>query len=79
MVGRESACSAGQPRIPRLRRYLGEGNSNPLQDSCLKNPHGQRSLVDYSPKNRKKLDTTEHTSTELYQKTSEVIRSLSPR
>ena len=27
--------------------YLfGEGNGNPLQYSCLENPHGQRSLVD---------------------------------
>ena len=40
--------------------------------------HGQRSLAAYSPCGCKALDTTEHTSTELYQKTSEVIRSLSP-
>ena len=26
-----------------------EGNGNPLQYSCLRNPHGQRSLVGYSP------------------------------
>ena len=59
MVGRESACSAGHlSSIPRLRRYLGEGNSNPLQDSCLKNPHGQRSLAGYSPWGCKELDTT---------------------
>ena len=25
------------------------GYDNPLQDSCLENPHGQRSLVGYSP------------------------------
>ena len=24
--------------------HPGEGNSNPLQNSCLENPHGQRSL-----------------------------------
>ena len=57
----------------------GGGNGNTLQYSCLKNSHGQRSLVGYSPKNHKKSDTTEHTSTELNQKTYEVIRSLSPR
>ena len=28
---------------------IGEGNGNTLQCSCLENPHGQRSLVDYSP------------------------------
>ena len=27
----------------------GEGNSNPLQYSCLKRNHGERSLVGYSP------------------------------
>ena len=59
MVSRESACSAGDlSSIPRLRRYPGKGNSNPLQDSCLKNPHGQRSLAGYSPWRLKELDMT---------------------
>ena len=35
--------------IPESGRSPGEGNGNPLQHSCLKNPHGQRSLVGYSP------------------------------
>ena len=30
------------------RFVIGEGNGNPLQHSCLQNPHGQRSLVGYS-------------------------------
>ena len=30
-------------------RSLGEGHGNPLQYSCLENPHGWRSLVGYSP------------------------------
>ena len=30
-------------------RDPGGGHGNPLQYSCLKNPHGQRNLVDYSP------------------------------
>ena len=35
--GTESACNAGDPdSIPGLERYPGEGNSNPLQYSCLK-------------------------------------------
>ena len=29
--------------------WSGEGNGNPLQHSCLQNPHGQRSLEGYSP------------------------------
>ena len=37
----------------------GEGNGNPLQYSCLENPHGQRSLVGYSPRGCKELDRTE--------------------
>ena len=37
-VGRESACSAGDPgSIPRLGRSAGEENGNPLQYSCLEN------------------------------------------
>ena len=37
--GKESACNVGDPgSIPGLGRLPGEGNSNPLQDSCLKNP-----------------------------------------
>ena len=37
----------------------GEGNGNPLQYSCLENPHGQRSLVGYSPRGCKESDRTE--------------------
>ena len=38
-VGKESACSAGDPgSIPGSGRYAGEGNGNPLQYSCLENP-----------------------------------------
>ena len=36
----------------------GGGHGNPVQYSCLQNPHGQRSLVGYSPWGCKKLDTT---------------------
>ena len=37
--GKASACNAGdQGSIPGLGRSPGEGNSNPLQYSCLKNP-----------------------------------------
>ena len=38
-VGKESACSAGDPdSIPGWGRSPGEGNGNPLQYSCLENP-----------------------------------------
>ena len=40
----------GRPgSIPGLRRCPGGGHGYPLQDSNLENPHGQRSLVGYSP------------------------------
>ena len=36
--GKESACNAGDlGSIPGSGRFLGEGNGNPLQYSCLKN------------------------------------------
>ena len=47
--------------IPGSGRSSGEGNGNPLQYSCLENPHGQRSLVGYSPWDRKESDRTEVT------------------
>ena len=40
-------------------RSPGEEHSNPLQYSCLENPHGQRSLMGYSPWGLKESDTTE--------------------
>ena len=42
---------------------LREGHGNPLQYSCLENPHGQKSLTGYSPWGHKELDTTEQLST----------------
>ena len=41
----------------------GGGHGNPLQYSCLENPHGQRSLVGYSPWGRKELEMTERLNT----------------
>ena len=54
--GKESASNVGDlGSIPP-----GGGHGNPLQYSYLENPHGQRSLVGYSPWGRKELDATEH-------------------
>ena len=59
-----SACSAGDPGlISGLGRSPGGGRyGNPLQYSCLKNPHRQRSLARHSPGGRKQSDTTEQLS-----------------
>ena len=58
--GKASACNAGDPGlIPGSGRSHGGGHGNPLKYSFLKNPHGQRSLLGYSPWGHKELDTTE--------------------
>ena len=46
-----------------LGRSPGGGHGNPLQYSCLENPHGQRSLVGCSPWGHKESDKTERWST----------------
>ena len=45
--------------IPGLGRLPGGGHGNPLQYSCLENPHGQRSLGGYSLWGCKESDMTE--------------------
>ena len=58
--GKESTCNAGAlGSVPGLSRSHGGGHGNPLQYSCLENPHGQRSLAGYSSWGRKELDMTE--------------------
>ena len=52
--GKESDCNAGDMGlIPGSGRFPwgGHGNS-PCQYPCLENPHGQKSLVGYSPRGR---------------------------
>ena len=49
--------------IPGSERSPGGGNGNPLQYSCLKKFHKQRSLVGYSPWSHKESDTTEQLGT----------------
>ena len=51
-------ASAGDPGLfPGLERCPGEGNGNPLQCSCLENPHGQRSLAGYNPRGHRESVT----------------------
>ena len=45
--------------VPGSGRSSGGGHGNPLQYTSLENPHGQRSLVGYSPWACKESDTTE--------------------
>ena len=61
---KESARNAGDlGSIPGLERSPGGKYSNPPQYSCLENPHGQGSLVGYSPWGRKESNVTERLST----------------
>ena len=54
---KESACNEGDlSLIPGLERSPGGGHGNPLQYSCLENPHGLRNLVGYSPCGHKESD-----------------------
>ena len=58
--GKEPACSMGDlGSIPGLGRSPGGEYGNPLQHSCLENPHGQRSLAGYSPRGCKELGMTQ--------------------
>ena len=44
--------------VTGLGRFPGGGHGNPLQYSCLEIPHGQRSLVGYSPWGCEESDMT---------------------
>ena len=58
--GKESTCKARDlGLIPGLGICPRRGHGNTLQYSCLESPHGQRSLVRYSPWDLKELDRTE--------------------
>ena len=62
--GKESAWNAGDPGlIPGLGRSPGGGHGNPLQCSCLENPHGQGSPAGYSSWGRKESNMSEHINT----------------
>ena len=62
--GKQTTTNAGDlSSITELGRSPGGGHGNPLQHSCLENPHGQRSLGGYSPRGHKESDTTEQLST----------------
>ena len=47
---KEFSCTVGDlGSNPGLGKSPGGGHANPLEDSCLENPHGQRSLVGATP------------------------------
>ena len=61
---KELSCSAGDVgSIPGSGRSPGGWHDNPLQYSCLENPHGWRSMEGSSTWGRKESDATEQLST----------------
>ena len=63
----------------RLGISPGGGHGNPLQRSCLENPHGHRNLAGYSP--GKESDSTEWLSTRKRRGSTEIqvwILALNP-
>ena len=54
------------------------GNGYLIQYSCLENPHGQRSLADYSPQGCKESDTTEWLSAQKATKPMEFLAISRP-
>ena len=56
----EFACEAGDSNsIPESERFPGEGNGNPLQDSCLENSMDRGGWWATVHRGPKELDTTE--------------------
>ena len=62
--GKESSCNVGElGLIPGLGKCPEGGHGNPLQYSCLENPHGQRSLEGCSLQGCKESDMAERLNT----------------
>ena len=73
-AGKESTCNSGNlGSIPGLGRSPGGEHGNPLQYSCLENPHGQRSLEGFSPWGCKESDTIEQLSKHTYAHTPFIV------
>ena len=77
-VGKESACNAEDPSlIPGWERSPGGGHGNPLQYSCLENPHGQKSLTGYSPWSRRvRHNWVSKHSTQSWEQVGKILSSL---
>ena len=73
-----SACHAGDSgSTPGLRRSPGEGNGNPLQNSCLENPTDRgawRATVPGVTKSRTRLSEFTHSLPALFQRLSLAVR-----
>ena len=81
LVVKDLDANAGDIRdtgsVPGPGRAPEGGHGNPLQFSCLENPHGQRGLGGYSPRGRTESDTTERLTLSLIHQTPENLVSMS--
>ena len=81
--GKDLCASAGDIThmglIPGWGRSPGGGHDNPLQYSCLENPHGRRSLAGCSPWGCEESDVTELTACMHKLKTEKKKKSMRPR
>ena len=80
LVIKNPPANAGDLRdmgsIPGSGRSPGGGHGNPLQCSCLENPHGQRSLVGYSPQGHKSQTRLKQLSTHAPDKWNILLMSI---
>ena len=75
--GKAPAYNAGDPRsIPGLGRSPGEGNSNPLQYSCLENPMDGGTWWATTPRGHKDSDMTERLHFHFLSHISKVIPQI---
>ena len=58
MIKNPPASAEDLNSVSGLGRSPEGEHGNPLQCSCLENPHGQRSLAGYSSRGHKESDTT---------------------
>ena len=63
--------------IPGSRRFPGGGHGDPLQYSCLENPHEQRSLTGSSSQHHKESDMTKVNQHSIYTGKGDLHFSLS--
>ena len=77
--GKESTCNVGDlGSIPGLERSPEGRHGNPLQYSCLENPHGQRSLVGYHAWGLKELDTIKQVNFNINMMITDIISIMLP-
>ena len=75
--GKGSTFQFGRPGFDPWVEKIPWGRAwDPLQYSCLENPHGQRSLVGYSLWDHKELDMTEWLSTAQFTSTIHLLQLL---